>query len=390
MAQDMSQDVAQDVQFAFHGPQGAVTGSQAQPVPRGTATSLAARLEQAFARAAPGAIIGGALPFDRADDDCLWLAAPISQPPAMRRQTTLPLTRWRLTAEPSADEYADIVGRALAIMDQDAGGADALKKIVLARSLLIEADAPIPVDALLARLGHDPAVTAFQVALPPREGMARTLCGATPELLIEKRGANIASHPLAGSARRARDATRDRLAADALMRSDKDRREHAIVVEYILDTLAPWCRDLGAPDGTALTCTETMWHLGTRIEGRLIDEATSPVVLAALLHPTPAVGGMPVARASRLIRALEPVARDFYAGAVGWCDAQGAGAWHVAIRCAEICGPAARLYAGAGIVAGSDPWAEAAETGAKFGAFLAALGLPADAGLADITTQGHA
>ena len=127
-----------------------------------------------------------------------------------------------------------------------------------------------------------------------------------------------------------------------------------------------------------------MWHLGTRIEGMLKDPEMPSVVLAALLHPTPAVCGVPMARANALIHDLEPVPRDFYAGAVGWCDARGDGAWYVAIRCAEIAGATARLYAGAGIVPGSDPMAEAAETGAKFGAFLAALGLPPDAGLAGL------
>ena len=130
-----------------------------------------------------------------------------------------------------------------------------------------------------------------------------------------------------------------------------------------------------------------MWHLGTRIEGRLRDDSTPSVLLASALHPTPAVCGMPMARAADLIRKLEPVARDFYAGAVGWCDANGDGAWYVAIRCAEISGRQARLYAGAGIVPGSDPMAEAAETGAKFGAFLAALGLPQDAGLAGVARR---
>jgi len=107
-------------------------------------------------------------------------------------------------------------------------------------------------------------------------------------------------------------------------------------------------------------------------------------VLAARLHPTPAVCGLPCARAAGLIRSLEPVERDFYAGAVGWCDRRGDGAWYVAIRCAELCGAQARLYAGAGIVLGSEPRAEAAETGAKFGALLAALGLPRDAALHDL------
>ncbi|WP_236638426.1 chorismate-binding protein [Mangrovicoccus ximenensis] len=161
------------------------------------------------------------------------------------------------------------------------------------------------------------------------------------------------------------DPVADAAAAAGLAGSDKDRREHAIVVEYILDTLAPFCRSLGTPEGTRLTSTRSMWHLGTPIEGVLKDEGLPSAVLAARLHPTPAVCGLPCNRAEELIRKLEPVPRDYYAGAVGWTDAHGDGAWHVAIRCAEICGAEARLYAGAGIVPGSDPEAEVAETGGR-------------------------
>lgn len=204
----------------------------------------------------------------------------------------------------------------------------------------------------------------------------RRLVGASPELLISRRGAAILSHPLAGSARRSPDLTEDEAAAQALLTSDKDRREHGLVVEAIMDLLAPWCSDLRAPPGPALVSTRTMWHLGTRIEGRLRrpDEG-SAAELAALLHPTPAVCGSPRDRAAELIRELEAYDRSFYAGAVGWTNAVGDGAWYVALRCAEVCGREARLYAGAGIVEGSDPAAEADETSGKFQAVLRALGV---------------
>ncbi|MNQ93520.1 Isochorismate synthase DhbC [compost metagenome] len=119
-----------------------------------------------------------------------------------------------------------------------------------------------------------------------------------------------------------------------------------------------------------------MWHLGTRIEGRLRrPDEVSAAELAALLHPTPAVCGSPRDRAAELIRELEAYDRGFYAGAVGWTNAVGDGAWYVALRCAEVCGREARLYAGAGIVEGSDPAAEADETSGKFQAVLRALGV---------------
>ncbi|WP_325691003.1 isochorismate synthase [Paracoccus sp. (in: a-proteobacteria)] len=370
------------VLFAFAGPQGNVIGKGAPvQVARGTATTLASRVARALEDAGPDALIGGALPFDRAERDCLWLCRRAPAQGVVPAEPAAPRLRPSLVAEPPAAEYARQVARALAIMDEGAGQTDALEKIVLARTLRIEAGEEISAEALMARLGQDPAVTAFRVALPPRGQARRALVGGTPELLVEKSGAVITSHPLAGSARREADRSADRAASEALLRSEKDQREHAFVVEYIMDTLAPWCRELGAPEGTTLTSTQSMWHLGTRITGRLKDPETPSVLLAALLHPTPAVCGLPMARAYDLIGELEPVPRDFYAGAVGWCDQRGDGAWHVAIRCAEVSGHVARLYAGAGIVPGSDPMAEAAETGAKFGALLAALGLPADAAL---------
>lgn len=114
---------------------------------------------------------------------------------------------------------------------------------------------------------------------------------------------------------------------------------------------------------------------GTRIHATLKDAATSAATLLAELHPTPAVCGTPRLEALQRIRALEPVPRGFYAGAVGWLDAQGDGDWYVAIRCARLQGTQLRLYAGAGIVADSQPAAEVAETAAKFAALLNALGV---------------
>lgn len=386
----LTRPIEDQVHFAFEGPQGSISDQgAATPVPRGTGRTLSARLQAAFANTPPDTVIGGALPFDRGAPDCLWQCRRIrATAKAAAPAPELPLRDWRLSAQPPAPAYADAVAQALQIMQDEVGQPEALEKIVLARSLLIQTRAPIPVAALMSRLGRDPAITAFRVALPPNGAQRRELCGATPELLIQKTGAMIASVPLAGSAQRMDDPALDRAAAGALMASEKDHREHAIVVESILDVLTPWCRTLSAPQGTTLTSTRSMWHLGTRIEGRLKDPDTSSAVLAAALHPTPAVCGVPLARANDLIRQLETFARDFYAGAVGWCDARGDGAWYVAIRCAEISGAQARLYAGAGIVPGSDPMAEAAETGAKFGAFLAALGLPQDAGLDGVVMNG--
>ncbi|MCE8459475.1 chorismate-binding protein, partial [Rhodovulum sulfidophilum] len=180
----------------------------------------------------------------------------------------------------------DSVARALEIMRTERGLPDALTKVVLARSLLVEDRMAFALPGLMARLAEDPAVTVFQVALPQdADGSApRQLVGATPELLLRKRGDSVVSHPLAGSARRLDDPEEDARNANALARSEKDRREHGLVVEYILDMLAPVCKRLGTPEGTALTTTRSMWHIGTRIEGRLKDPETPAILLAAALH----------------------------------------------------------------------------------------------------------
>lgn len=361
--------------FAFHSRQGALRAvGQGVLVQPGPAHTVGERVDASLRKAGIGAVVAGALPFDRASNDCLWQSYRAG-PNVLARPVRSQSVRWRLRAEPEMAEYAAGVQQALDIMIAECGNPDALAKIVLSRSLVAVADQQIDLQALLGRLSIDPGVTGFLVPLPDKNGAQRALVGATPELLVSKTSTRICSYPLAGSAKRQRDMAEDAVAAAALCGSEKDLREHAMVVEYILDTLTPYCRHLRRPEGTSLTSTSSMWHLGTRIEGELADPDVAVVVLAAALHPTPAVCGVPALRAARLIGELEAYDRDFYAGTVGWCDEHGDGAWYVTIRCAEISGRQARLYAGAGIVPGSDPQAEAEETEAKFGAMMSALGV---------------
>ncbi|PZR12488.1 MAG: isochorismate synthase [Azospirillum brasilense] len=347
-------------------------------LPRGPVATLGERVREFFRAHPQAGLLAGALPFDRDAPDHLTAPERVTEPAGSgasgpTASAASPAPRWSLRPEPAAAVYAASVARALEAMAAEPG----LAKLVLSRCLVATAERAIDPEALLRRLDTDPAITAFLVPLPPAgDGAGRLLAGATPELLVSRQGRAVLSHPLAGSARREADPAADRAAAEALGRSGKDRREHALVAEFILDMLAPHCRKLGAPEGTTITSTRSMWHLGTRIEGELKDPGTSAADLAALLHPTPAVCGVPRDRAAERIHALEGYERDFYAGAVGWCDRAGDGSWHVSIRCAEITGNRARLYAGAGIVPGSDPQAEARETAAKFRAMLNALGVP--------------
>lgn len=347
----------------------------------GPADTLAARVRTFFEEHLEATLLVGALPFDRMADDFLFEPQSVSDFPLVLPMTgPRPDRRWQVIPQPTRMDYEKAVARALELIAASQGEADPFDKIVLSRSLLLEADPPVDLMALSARLTGDPGAVRFLTPLGTgADGMPRHLIGATPELLVSKKGAVVLSRPLAGSARRSADPGEDRASADALMGSQKDLGEHRWVVEAILDNLAPYCSELGAPDLPELVSTQTMWHLGTSIKGSLKDAGNVSVAeLAAALHPTPAVGGAPRGRALELIPELEGYDRGFYAGAVGWADRNGDGEWYVSLRCAEVSGGHVRVYAGAGIVEGSVPQEEAAETSAKLQAMLRALGVDED------------
>lgn len=348
----------------------------AATLPRGTPATLGTRVDDFFRRKPAGPdLLVGALAFDRDAHDSLVQPATVADtaggvqiPAAMAAADR----DWRVVASPDEAEYRALVTEAVKLIEESDG---ALSKVVLARRLLVEAAHVVDPRHLVSQLARDASIAAFMVSLPAVNGLPRTLVGGTPELLVSKQGNKVFSNPLAGSARREADPQLDRNAAELLLRSDKDRREHLMVVEAILDNLSPYCSQLSAPQLAQLQTTEFMWHLGTKIEGTLRDPEVSSAELAACLHPTPAVGGYPGDTAQDIIRRLEPFDRGFYAGALGWTDARGDGEWYVTLRCGEVIANRITLYAGAGIVAGSDPQAEAEETSAKFAALLNALGI---------------
>ena len=190
---------------------------------------------------------------------------------------------------------------------------------------------------------------------------------------MSRQGSQVRADPLAGSAPRSGDPAEDRANAEALGSSAKDRQEHAIVVEGVFAALHPLCVDLRHDPEPVLMATANVWHLSTRFRGRLQEPLPSALELAAALHPTPAVGGTPTEDALALIGELEPFDRGGYAGPIGWVDADGDGEWAIALRCAELVGDRATLFAGAGIVADSAPARELDETERKFRAFLDSL-----------------
>jgi menaquinone-specific isochorismate synthase len=273
-----------------------------------------------------------------------------------------------LTTTLSSVGYQHAVARAVAIMR--APGAT-LDKVVLSRSVTAQLDGPLPLSAVLRRLrAHEPACTIFSFPVP--DG---TFFGASPELLMARQGRRITCHPLAGTVARGQTARADADAQGGLAGSSKDRSEHRFVVDGLSAILRPLCDELTVPSEPSLVAFRAVAHLGTRIEGRLRDDAMGILELVEIVHPTPAVGGTPRDEALATIAALEPDERGYWAGPVGWADAKGDGEWMIGIRSARLHpdGRTVTLRAGAGIVADSDPESEAAETDVKLTSVLESL-----------------
>ncbi len=245
-----------------------------------------------------------------------------------------------------------------------------LTKAVIARPIEVVADRPIDVHAVLQRLKASFG-SSYRYSI---DG----LVGASPELLVEVDGAVVRSHPLAGTTPRTGDPVNDRRLADELQASAKNQIEHRVVIDVVHDTLLPWASYLDWEPEPSVVAVANVQHLGTRMEGMLSQPGPTAIELVRALAPTPALGGHPRGDALALIAAVEGFERGRYGGAVGWVDGAGNGTWAVTIRCAEFSADRcrARLVAGGGIVADSEPNAELAETQAKFQAMLSAIVRP--------------
>ena len=328
-------------------------------------------------RAAQGVdnpILVGAVPFDSRQQARLFIPQRYEHEDADRFAASSPAAADELSAELAAIE--ETVGRRAfeAAVDQALGlfRDTPLRKVVLSRPLDVEAHRGFATDRLLrALLRQNPGAYVF--AAPVAYG--QTLVGASPELLIRKTGRTVVSNPLAGSAPRSASAEVERQRTAALLASGKDRTEHRYVVDAVRDALAGHCSRLSVPDEPSVIRTPTMLHLSSELTGELADPAVSSLRLAHALHPTPAVCGTPTDLARDAIARLEGYSRNWYCGMVGWMDSRGNGEWALAIRCGLIQGRRLRLYAGAGIVAGSDPAAEWEETAAKLATMLNLFGV---------------
>lgn len=261
-------------------------------------------------------------------------------------------------------DYRAAVARAL---DHIAAGD--FQKIVLARAVDLVAERNLhPLTVLNGLRQRFPDCHAFSAAA----GGGPSFIGASPERLVRVSRGLIETEALAGSTRRGAGASEDAALAAALLRSDKDRREHRLVIDSIVRRLEPLGVTLAHAAEPALRKLANVQHLQTTMSGPLPPDVTV-LDLVAALHPTPAVGGTPREAAVARIPTLEGFPRGLYAGALGWLNARGGGEFFVGLRSALVEGPCARVYAGAGIVAGSDPEREWAETELKLEALLAAL-----------------
>lgn len=270
---------------------------------------------------------------------------------------------FELVSRPDPGAWCDAVG---AVGSRLAAGA--ADKVVMAREVHVTADAAIPVAGVAARLRRAyPDCLRFSVG---------GFVGASPELLVARVGDLVHCHPMAGTAPRSGDPAADTRLAAALLASEKNQVEHRLTIDSVYDALIGYCSYLDAEAEPSVVAMANVQHLGTRVEGRLSSPAASVVELVCTLHPTPAVCGRPRDTALALIGEFEGLERGPYAGPVGWVDAAGNGAWAVGIRGALIDGATARVLAGVGVVATSDPVAELAETRAKLQAMLGAIVRP--------------
>ncbi|MCW2603281.1 MAG: isochorismate synthase [Pseudonocardiales bacterium] len=260
-------------------------------------------------------------------------------------------------------QWKDAVAEALVLI---AGGD--VQKVVLARDRAACAAAPLDPRWALRRLGAlYPTCWTFAV-----DGFL----GATPELLVRLQDGAVHSRVLAGTIRRPDPGASTEPLAEALRRSSKDRREHEFSIRSLVEALRPHCAALEAPEAPFVLTLPNVLHLASDVSGTAADGSTS-LDLAAAVHPTAAVCGVPRTAAAHAIEALEPMSRARYAGPIGWLSASGDGEWGVALRCGQIDSldpRRIRIFAGAGIVAQSEPESELAETDAKFAPMVSAWG----------------
>ena len=242
-----------------------------------------------------------------------------------------------------------------------------LEKVVLARDLIVNSHRPIDARKILRNLGAEyPSTWIFAV-----DG----LVGATPELLLRLSRGMVTSRVLAGTISKTGDDDKDLALAASLARSSKDLEEHEYAVRSVADALDPFCTSTNVPESPFVLHLANVMHLATDVTGALIESKKSVDAFTILekLHPSAAVCGTPTDLAAKVIKNIEGMSRGRYAGPVGWLDARGDGELGIALRCGQIKENEIQIYAGCGIVAGSNPEKELTESNAKFAPMRSAL-----------------
>jgi menaquinone-specific isochorismate synthase len=289
--------------------------------------------------------------------DGVWWLTTVGRSAGLPDRRDPPAAPGSLTAGDGARTAADWTHLVAEAVRRIAAGE--VEKVVLARDVVVAAGRPVDPRWPLRRLAAQyPGCWTFAV-----DG----LLGATPEMLVRLEKGVASSRVLAGTLRRTGDPARDRYDGTTLAGSVKDLQEHGYGVRSVADALARHCRSVEVPDQPFVLALPNVMHLATDVSAVVADGSTSLGLLASL-HPSAAVCGSPTAAALRVIREIEGLDRGRYAGPVGWMNAAGDGEWGIALRCAQV-DPGAperlRLFAGCGIVAGSKPADELAESEAK-------------------------
>jgi menaquinone-specific isochorismate synthase len=242
-----------------------------------------------------------------------------------------------------------------------------LEKVVLARDLIVNSHRPIDARKILRNLGTEyPSTWIFAV-----DG----LVGATPELLLRLSRGMVTSRVLAGTISKTGDDEKDLALAASLARSSKDLEEHEYAVRSVADALESFCTSTNVPESPFVLHLANVMHLATDVTGALIESKKNVDAFTILekLHPSAAVCGTPTNIAAQVIKRIEGMSRGRYAGPVGWLDARGDGELGIALRCGQIKENEIQIYAGCGIVAGSNPEKELSESNAKFAPMRSAL-----------------
>ena len=324
-----------------------------------------------------GKIVVGTLPFNINEAPILYLAEKWKKQefPFMQRKIKFIDDVMKNDVElfgfnPTPEKYKEMVRKATEYIKKGE-----LNKLVLSRGVELQLLKNPDIKLILLKL-YQNNEEGYTYSVPI--GNRAVLLGASPEMLVSKRGNSIFSNPLAGSRKRGSNISEDSAMAKELKESLKDKREHKFVVDNIVEKISEICDEIYSSPIPEVISTKRLWHLSSVIRGRLKNTELTALDAALKIYPTPAVCGVPQEIAYEKILELEGQGRGFFTGLVGWCDENGNGDWAIAIRGAEIRGKNVTIKAGAGIVEESVPEEEMKETGVKFRTMLDAIGIGED------------